>query len=62
MKAHKDLAMTPGEPKTGQADCRITYADSALTIPSVKALVCIVTNILPAGDADVVRYYCGGTP
>ncbi len=49
--------MTPGELQTGQAYYRITYADPALTIPSVKALIYIGVNILPDDDADVVMYY-----
>jgi hypothetical protein len=58
----RDVVMTPGHLQMGQAYYRITYADPALTIPSVKAMIYIGTNILPDGDTDVVKYYCGGTP
>jgi hypothetical protein len=49
--------VTPGDLQTGHAYYRITYADPALTIPSVKALIYIGVNIFPDDDADVVTYY-----
>jgi hypothetical protein len=49
--------MTPTDLQTGHACYRLTYADPALTIPSINAFIYIGTNIFPDDDADVVIYY-----
>jgi hypothetical protein len=52
-----EFAVTPGDLQIGQAYYRITYADPELTIPSLKAMIYIGTNIFPDDDADLVNYY-----